>query len=98
MAFAIVLTPESLDDLRRLPIFYRNSVRDALTRHLVHEPRKTSKSRIKQLKHMKRPQFRLRIGDIRVFHVIEDRDVVVLGVVTKSEAHQWLVQHGAVEK
>jgi hypothetical protein len=41
-------------------------VRDTISRHLRHEPTKVSKSRIKRLRGLSQPQYRLRVGDIRV--------------------------------
>jgi len=52
---------------RALPAHVRAEVRDAIEVHLRHEPTKVSKSRIKRLRGLSQPQFRLRVGDIRVF-------------------------------
>ena len=41
-------------------------------RHLRHDPRKVSRSRIKRLRGVRRPQFRLRVGEIRVFYDVSD--------------------------
>jgi mRNA interferase RelE/StbE len=65
--------------------------------HLRHEPRKTSRSRIKRLRGVSRPQFRLRVGEVRVFYDVSDEAVEVLAVVEKSEAISWLAQFGKPE-
>jgi mRNA-degrading endonuclease RelE of RelBE toxin-antitoxin system len=62
--------------------------------HLRREPEKTSRSRIKRLRGLSRPQYRLRVGDIRVFYDVEDGVVEVLAVVPKSETKSWLAQFG----
>jgi mRNA interferase RelE/StbE len=49
-----------------------------LSIHLIHEPAKESKSRIKRLKDLSHPQYRLRVDDLRVFYDITENDVVVL--------------------
>jgi mRNA-degrading endonuclease RelE of RelBE toxin-antitoxin system len=72
-------------------------VRDALEVHLKHEPRKVSRSRIKQLRGLRKPQYRLRVGDIRVFYDVIDKTVEVLGIVAKSEAEAWLTEFGSPE-
>lgn len=69
--------------------------RKALEQHLRHQPTKTSKSRIKRLRGMKQPQYRLRVGaDVRVFYDVIDDEVQVLAIVEKSEADAWLAKWG----
>src|SRR6266571_2694054 len=69
-------------------------VRDALERHLRHEPTRVSKSRIKRLRGVSQPQFRLRVGEVRVFYDVTREAVEVLAIVTKAEAAGWLAEHG----
>jgi mRNA interferase RelE/StbE len=94
MPFEILLAPEAAEDLKGLKANVRAAVRAAIERHLRQEPGKTSRSRIKRLRGVSRPQFRLRVGDVRVFYDISDQVVEVLAVVAKSEAESWLVQFG----
>lgn len=37
-------------------------------------------------------QYRLRVGDIRVFYDVTETQVQVLAVVSKGDAHAWLDQ------
>ena len=97
MQFEIVLAQEAVEDLKRLKANIRAEVRSALERHLRHEPGKLSGSRIKRLRGISRPQFRLRVGEVRVFYDISDQIVEVLAVVAKSEAESWLAQFGSPE-
>jgi mRNA-degrading endonuclease RelE of RelBE toxin-antitoxin system len=69
-------------------------VRDAIEKHLRHKPKKVSKSRIKRLRGLSRPQYRLRIDEVRVFYDVRDRVVEVLAIVQKSEAESWLKKIG----
>ena len=94
MAYEIVLAPEAVEDLRALKANLRAAVRTALETHLRHEPRKTSRSRVKRLHGLRRPQFRLRVGEARVFYDISGSTVEILAIVTKSEAEAWLEQFG----
>jgi mRNA-degrading endonuclease RelE of RelBE toxin-antitoxin system len=95
MRFEIILAPNAVDDLESLKTSTRAEVRDGIERHLRHEPRKPSKSRIKRLRGMSRPQYRLRVGDdIRVFYDVTDTEVEVLAIVQKSTANEWLERHG----
>jgi mRNA interferase RelE/StbE len=86
MPFDVVLAPETAEDLRRLTANARAAVRTALETHLRREPEKTSRSRIKRLRGLQRPQYRLRVGEIRVFYDVSGATVAVLAVVAKSEA------------
>ncbi|HEY2755680.1 MAG TPA: type II toxin-antitoxin system RelE/ParE family toxin [Pseudolabrys sp.] len=97
MPFAIILAPEAVEDLKRLKANIRSTVRDALEAHLRHEPIKTSRSRIKRLRSLSRPQYRLRVGDVRVFYDVSAQTIEVLAIVTKSEAESWLAQFGKPE-
>ena len=92
MPFAIVLAPEAVEDLRRLTAHVRATVRTALKTYLRHEPEKTSRSRIKRLRGMLRPQYRLRVDEVRVFYDVSGATVEVLAIVAKSEAESWLAQ------
>jgi mRNA-degrading endonuclease RelE of RelBE toxin-antitoxin system len=67
MKYEIILAPEAAQDLKRLKAHTRSEVKDALERHLRHEPGRVSKSRIKRLRGVNHPQYRLRVGEIRVF-------------------------------
>jgi mRNA interferase RelE/StbE len=97
MAFEIVLAPEAAEDLRALKANVRAAVRAALETHLRHEPERTSRSRIKRLRGLLRPQYRLRLGEIRIFYDVKGTTVEILAIVTKSEAQTWLGQFGNPE-
>src|SRR4030095_605923 len=47
---------------------------------------KTSKSRIKRLRGLRRPQYRLRVDNTRVFYDVIDEAVAVLAIVPKDGA------------
>ena len=94
MPFAIVLAPEAVEDLARLKAAVRSAVKEALETHLRNEPEKTSRSRIKRLRGLSRPQYRLRVGEVRVFYDVADGVVEVLAIVSKSETASWLAQFG----
>jgi mRNA interferase RelE/StbE len=86
MAFDIVLAPGAVAALKNVAVPVRAGVAKALAVHLTHEPTKVSKSRIKRLRGLSQPQFRLRVGDIRVFYDVTETQVQVLAIVTKAAA------------
>jgi len=92
MRFAIILAPEAVEDLDALKANLRATVRAAIEAHLRHEPRKMSRSRIKKLRGVDKPQYRLRVDDIRVFYDVTDNTVEILAIVNKAEANAWLTQ------
>jgi mRNA-degrading endonuclease RelE of RelBE toxin-antitoxin system len=97
MRFDIVLAPEAVEDFKRLNANVRATLRVALETHLRHEPRKKSRSRIKRLRGLRRPQYRLRVGEVRVFYDVSDSIVEILAIVLKSEVDLWLAQFGSPE-
>jgi mRNA-degrading endonuclease RelE of RelBE toxin-antitoxin system len=94
MPFAIILAPEAAADLKSLKANVRATVRAELERHLRHAPRKVSRSRIKRLRGLAQPQYRLRVGDVRVFYDVTGTTVEILAIVSKAEADTWLTRHG----
>jgi mRNA-degrading endonuclease RelE of RelBE toxin-antitoxin system len=56
-----------------------------------------SRSRIKRLRGLRQPQYRLRVGDVRIFYDVTETTVEVLAIVTKSEAESWLAEYGNPE-
>jgi mRNA-degrading endonuclease RelE of RelBE toxin-antitoxin system len=95
MRYEIVLAPEACEDLQGLKANQRAEVEDALERYLRHQPTRVSKSRIKRLKGLLHPQYRLRVGeDIRAFYDVTEETVEILAIVTKAQASRWLEQYG----
>jgi mRNA interferase RelE/StbE len=98
MKYRVVFTREARGDYRELPARIRAEVGDAINRHLLHEPTRVSRSRIKRLRGTRRPQYRLRVGDVRVFYDVREGEVDVLAIVEKSEASEWLKRTGEYDE
>jgi mRNA-degrading endonuclease RelE of RelBE toxin-antitoxin system len=97
MPYEIILAPEAVEDLKALKAATRASLKAALVTHLRHEPAKVSQSRIKRLRGLSRPQYRLRVDEIRVFYDIRGNSVEILAIMQKSEVEKWLAQFGKPE-
>jgi mRNA interferase RelE/StbE len=97
MRYEIILLPEAIQDIKQLSVRDAGTIRSALEQFLRHEPQKVSKSRIKRLRSMSRPQYRLRIDGFRVYYDIEDFTVYVLAVAPKAGAAEWLEKWGEAE-
>ncbi|OFX27920.1 MAG: hypothetical protein A2Z07_08000 [Armatimonadetes bacterium RBG_16_67_12] len=94
MRYEILLAPEAAHDLQRLEAHVRAAARDAIEKHLRHQPARTSKSRIRRLRGLTRPQFRLRVGEVRVFYDVLETRVEILAIVRKSDVKAWLERAG----
>ena len=89
-----MLAPEAVQDLKHLKAHDRAEVRDAIEVQLRHQPNKTSKSRGKRLRGISRPQYRLRVGEIRIYYDVTKNAVEILAIVAKSAAAEWLEKAG----
>ena len=98
MRHEIILAPSAIRELGALRADVRGRVRDAIELHLRHEPTKVSKSRIKRLRGLDRPQYRLRVDEVRVFYDVSEGSVQVLAIVPKSQAEAWLKATGTPSK
>ncbi len=94
MRYEIILSPEAIENLGWLKASLRAEVRAAIERRLRYESTRLSESRIKRLRGMERPQYRLRVGDIRVFYDVGEDAVEILAIVPKADAESWLKQAG----
>jgi mRNA interferase RelE/StbE len=86
MEYEIVITRAADEDLDVLSAYDRKSVLDAIESHLRHQPKQESRSRIKKLAQPAISEFRLRVGDFRVYYDVidDDRRVVVLHIVRQG--------------
>ena len=90
----ILFAPEAVKDFKRLSVRSRSTVHDAIEKHLRYEPEKVSKSRVKRLRGISRPQYWLRVGDIRVFNDVREHRVEILAIIPKTQAPDWLEEWG----
>jgi mRNA-degrading endonuclease RelE of RelBE toxin-antitoxin system len=94
MSYDIVLAPEAVKDLRHLPAHLRAEVKGAIEKHLRHRPASVSTRRTQRFRGLSRPEYRLRVGDIRVFYDVTENRVEVLAIVSKSGVDEWLERAG----
>lgn len=94
MRYEIVLTDTAQEHYKTLTARWQAVVREGMEAHLRHEPTKVSRSRIKRLRDMARPEYRLRLDEYRVFYDVEAERVTVLAIVPKTDTEAWLREHG----
>lgn len=97
MRYEIILSPETFHDLKLLEAHQRAKVKHLIEIHLRHEPTKASKSRIKKLRGLRHPQYRLRIDEMRVFYDVAEKRVEILAIISKLKALEWLGKIGEKE-
>lgn len=94
MRYTVELTHNARQDYLRLDARWHATIKAALDVHLRHEPTKESKSRIKRLRELDHPQYRLRVGDYRLFYDVREALVMVHAIVPKDKTDDWLAQFG----
>jgi mRNA interferase RelE/StbE len=97
MKCEIVFSPETAQTYKALRARQKAEVRETIELHLRHEPTKISKSRIKRLRGLSRPQYRLRIGELRIYYDVSSSTVEVLAIIEKSKSVEWLKKAGEPE-
>jgi mRNA-degrading endonuclease RelE of RelBE toxin-antitoxin system len=96
MKFRIVIAKSVQESFKRLDARWRSALKEVMRTHLENAPKQESKSRIKRLKGLRQPQYRLRVERLRVFYDVNDEQkrVEVLGFAMKPEAENWLQEYG----
>ena len=97
MRHEVELTDEAVADYKALKASARSTIKEAMEVHLRSDPEKVSRSRIKRLRELSKPQYRLRVGEFRVFYDVAEGTVTVHAIVLKSEAASWLARFGKDE-
>lgn len=99
MKYQVVIAESAKEDFKKLNAQWRSSLKAAMRTHLQAAPKNVSKSRIKRLRGLRQPQYRLRVDRMRVFYDVNDKKgrVEVLGFVLKPETAKWLDKHGVQE-
>lgn len=72
-------------------------MKEEIERHLRHDPKQVGQSRKKRLRGLSRPQYRLRVGRIRIYYDVTEQAVEILAIIPKSRAAAWLEEAGEKE-
>jgi mRNA-degrading endonuclease RelE of RelBE toxin-antitoxin system len=96
MKYDVVIAHDAQVVFNKLDARWRSRLKEAMQTHLLHNPTHESRSRIKRLRGLQRPQFRMRVDEMRVFYDVNKNPhrVEVLGFVRKSDAAAWLAKYG----
>lgn len=86
MPFEIRYSDKAVEQLRELRAFERAAILDQIQQVLGATPTLESKSRVKRLRPPAPTEYRLRVGDFRVFYDVEGEAVQVIQVLSKEQA------------
>ena len=89
MPYRLRYSPEALNDLKRVRSHDRAAILDQIQRLLTVNPTLESQARIKKLREPAPTQYRLRVGEIRVFYNVKGNDVFIVRVTAKEEAGSY---------
>ena len=99
MRYVVAIARSAQAQFEKLDVRWRSSLKKAMRKHLETAPMRQSKSRIKRLRGLRQPQYRLRVDEMRVYYDVNDEEerVEVLGFVLRPETADWLKEHGVPE-
>ncbi len=99
MRYEVVIARNGLEQYKKLDARRRSALKRAMRDHLETAPRHESKSRIKRPRGLRQPQYRLRVGEMRIFYDVNEVEnrVEVLGFVKKPDTSRWLRDYGVPE-
>ncbi|MBI2842885.1 MAG: type II toxin-antitoxin system RelE/ParE family toxin [Armatimonadetes bacterium] len=92
MPFEIQFVLDAEEDLDKIRPFHRRQILDAIEAHLSDAPEQISRARIKRLRSVTSPAYRLRVGEYRVFYDVDGSEqmVTVLRVLSKEQSMSYL--------
>ena len=94
MQFEIEVTAEAEADLDDLRAFDRRQILEAIEVQLSRAPTQVSRSRIKRLRLLESPAYRLRVGEFRVYYDVDTQEAVVtiLRVLSKARSLRYVAE------
>jgi mRNA-degrading endonuclease RelE of RelBE toxin-antitoxin system len=96
MVYKVEATTIAESDLDAVRPFDRAQILTAVEHILCYTPTQESRSRIKRLRMLDSPGYRLRVGDYRVYYDVEPftMTVTILRILSKSASAAYLGQQG----
>ncbi len=76
--------------LRKLRALERSAIFDQIGKVLLVAPTKTSKTTVKRLREPAPTQYRLRVGEYRIFYDVEANVVSIIQILSKEDSIRFL--------
>jgi mRNA interferase RelE/StbE len=89
MAYAIQFSSEALADLKRLSKRHRVAIMKQIQRVLAINPESESRARVKRLEKPSPTDFRMRVGDFRVYYDVEGLEVRIIRIMPKPDSERY---------
>jgi mRNA-degrading endonuclease RelE of RelBE toxin-antitoxin system len=90
MPYEIRYSDEAVKQLRKLRVYDRKAILDQIEQVLMANPTVVSKARVKQLRDPAPTQYRLRVGEFRVFYDVAEEAVLIIQVLSKQASLHYL--------
>jgi mRNA interferase RelE/StbE len=90
MPYEIRYSIEAIEQLKKLRTFDSTAILDQIEQVLSVNPTAVSKSRIKRLRKPAPTQYRLRVGEFRVFYDVTEEAVLIIQILSKQDSIEYL--------
>jgi mRNA-degrading endonuclease RelE of RelBE toxin-antitoxin system len=90
MPFEVRYSDEAVEQLKKVRAYDRAAIIDQIEQILMVNPTLESKAKLKLLRQPAPTQYRLRVGEFRVFYDVVQEAVLVIQILTKEEAIAYL--------
>lgn len=90
MPYEIRYSNEAIDQLEALRAFDRTAILDQIGQVLSANPTTESKARVKRLREPAPAQYRLRVGEFRIFYDVDEDAVLIVQVLSKQDCQDYI--------
>lgn len=90
MPYEVRYSSEAVERLKKLRAFDQAAILDQIDQVLGVNPTLESKARIKRLREPAPTQYRLRVGDFRVFYDVDGDVVLIIQILSKEDSIEFL--------
>lgn len=90
MAYEIFYSDEAIEKLKIVRAFDRAAILDEIERVLMVNPTQESKAKVKLLRQPAPAQYRLRVGEYRVYYDVGERWVNIIQILSKADSISYL--------
>ena len=90
MPYEIRYSNQVIEQLRELRAFDRTTILDSIEEILGVNPTLVSRSRVKRLREPSPTEYRLRVGEFRVYYDVRGDAVLIVQVLSKRDSLEYL--------
>jgi mRNA interferase RelE/StbE len=90
MPYEVRYSNEAVEQLKKLRTFDQVAILDQVEQVLSVNPTLESRARLKRLREPAPTQYRLRVGEFRIFYDVDQETVLVVQILTKQDSIEYL--------